>query len=59
MTFHYLLNIKKSDTLMQEKRGVTHINMMDLLQQYAIGNGKFKIIKAINQCEFRYQAYNV
>ncbi|CAO1363590.1 unnamed protein product [Diamesa tonsa] len=26
------------DTLMQEKRGVTHINMMDLLQQYAIGN---------------------
>lgn len=28
------------DTLMQEKRGVTHINMMDLLQQYAIGNGK-------------------
>lgn len=29
------------DTLMQEKRGVTHINMMDLLQQYAIGNGKF------------------
>lgn len=29
------------DTLMQEKRGVTHINMMDLLQQYAIGNGEF------------------
>ena len=28
------------DTLMKEKRGVTHINMMDLLQQYAIGNGK-------------------
>lgn len=28
------------DTLMQEKRGVTHINMMDLLQQYAIGNGE-------------------
>ncbi|XP_052897678.1 uncharacterized protein LOC128304524 [Anopheles moucheti] len=26
------------DTLMQERRGVTHINMMDLLQQYAIGN---------------------
>ncbi|XP_055678396.1 adenylate kinase isoenzyme 5 isoform X2 [Lutzomyia longipalpis] len=26
------------DTLMQEKRGVVHINMMDLLQQYAIGN---------------------
>lgn len=25
---------------MQEKRGVTHINMMDLLQQYAIGNGE-------------------
>ncbi|XP_037051697.1 adenylate kinase isoenzyme 5 isoform X3 [Bradysia coprophila] len=26
------------DTLMQEKKGVIHINMMDLLQQYAIGN---------------------
>ncbi|XP_062705813.1 adenylate kinase isoenzyme 5 isoform X2 [Aedes albopictus] len=26
------------DSLMQERRGVTHINMMDLLQQYAIGN---------------------
>lgn len=31
-----------TDTLMQEKRGVTHINMMDLLQQYAIGNGEMK-----------------
>jgi hypothetical protein len=29
---------------MQEKRGVTHINMMDLLQQYAIGNGMFRKI---------------
>lgn len=28
------------DSLMQEKKGVTHINMTDLLQQYAIGNGK-------------------
>lgn len=28
------------DTLMQEKKGITHINMMDLLQQYAIGNGE-------------------
>lgn len=28
------------DTLMQEKRGLTHINMMDLLQQYAMGNGE-------------------
>lgn len=27
------------DTFMQERRGVTHINMMDLLQQYAMGNG--------------------
>ncbi|KAJ9587874.1 hypothetical protein L9F63_018686, partial [Diploptera punctata] len=26
------------DNLMQEKRGITHINMTDLLQQYAIGN---------------------
>lgn len=26
------------DNLMQEKRGITHINMMDLLQQYALGN---------------------
>lgn len=32
------------DTLMQEKRGITHINMMDLLQQYAIGNGKKVIL---------------
>jgi len=30
------------DTFMQERRGVTHINMMDLLQQYAMGNGKKK-----------------
>ena len=37
------------DTLMQEKRGLTHINMMDLLQQYAMGNGKRheKIVKNI------------
>lgn len=28
------------DNLMQEKRGITHINMTDLLQQYAIGNGE-------------------
>lgn len=27
------------DNLMQERRGVVHINMTDLLQQYAIGNG--------------------
>ncbi|XP_055852067.1 adenylate kinase isoenzyme 5 isoform X2 [Episyrphus balteatus] len=26
------------DTFMQERRGVIHINMMDLLQQYAMGN---------------------
>uniref|UniRef100_A0A336KV14 CSON015556 protein n=1 Tax=Culicoides sonorensis TaxID=179676 RepID=A0A336KV14_CULSO len=26
------------DTIMQERRGLVHINMMDLLQQYAIGN---------------------
>lgn len=26
------------DSLMQEKSGVTHINMTDLLQQYAVGN---------------------
>ncbi|XP_054283474.1 uncharacterized protein LOC129000537 [Macrosteles quadrilineatus] len=26
------------DTLMQEKRGVVHINMTDLLQQYTVGN---------------------
>lgn len=29
------------DNLMQEKKGITHINMMDLLQQYALGNGIF------------------
>lgn len=28
------------DTLMQDRRGLIHINMMDLLQQYAMGNGK-------------------
>lgn len=27
------------DTLMEEKRGVTHINMMDLLHQHVISNG--------------------
>lgn len=27
------------DNLIQEKEGITHINMMDLLQQYALGNG--------------------
>ncbi|KAL4705063.1 hypothetical protein ACJJTC_004562 [Scirpophaga incertulas] len=27
------------DNLMQERRGMVHINMTDLLQQYAIGNG--------------------
>lgn len=32
------------DTLMQERRGVTHINMMDLLQQYAIGNGESSLV---------------
>lgn len=38
------------DTLMQERRGVTHINMMDLLQQYAIGNGKAGVCaRTINQ----------
>ncbi|KYN33381.1 Adenylate kinase isoenzyme 5 [Trachymyrmex septentrionalis] len=26
------------DNLIQEKKGITHINMMDLLQQYALGN---------------------
>ncbi|XP_020716407.1 adenylate kinase isoenzyme 5 [Ceratitis capitata] len=30
--------VTHSDTFMQERRGVTHINMMDLLQQYAMGN---------------------
>ncbi|XP_011637258.1 adenylate kinase isoenzyme 5 isoform X2 [Pogonomyrmex barbatus] len=26
------------DNLIQERKGITHINMMDLLQQYALGN---------------------
>ncbi|KAL0274363.1 UNVERIFIED_CONTAM: hypothetical protein PYX00_006810 [Menopon gallinae] len=30
--------VTHGDSLMQEKRGITHINMTDLLQQYAIGN---------------------
>jgi len=29
------------DNLMIEKRGIVHINMTDLLQQYTVGNGKF------------------
>ena len=36
------------DTLMQEKRGVTHINMMDLLQQYAMGNGSLNFLIIFN-----------
>lgn len=32
------------DNLMQEKKGITHINMTDLLQQYAIGNGELSLI---------------
>lgn len=32
--------VTHGDSLMQEKRGITHINMTDLLQQYAIGNGE-------------------
>lgn len=31
------------DTLMEEKRGVTHINMMDLLHQHVISNGMWWI----------------
>lgn len=31
------------DTLMEEKRGVTHINMMDLLHQHVISNGKARL----------------
>ncbi|XP_075213940.1 adenylate kinase isoenzyme 5 [Lycorma delicatula] len=30
------------DNLMQEKRGIVHINMTDLLQQYTIGNADMK-----------------
>lgn len=29
------------DNLVQEKKEIVHINMSDLLQQYAIGNGEF------------------
>lgn len=32
------------DTLMEERRGVTHINMMDLLHQHVISNGTYKFI---------------
>lgn len=32
--------VTHGDNLMHEKRGITHINMTDLLQQYAIGNGE-------------------
>lgn len=35
------------DTFMQERRGVTHINMMDLLQQYAMGNGEPYVISEL------------
>lgn len=40
---------------MQEKRGVTHINMMDLLQQYAIGNGKFSAAVNANHLTIHFQ----
>lgn len=34
------------DNLMIEKRGIVHINMTDLLQQYTVGNGKYcKIVR--------------
>lgn len=36
------------DTFMQERRGVTHINMMDLLQQYAMGSGTFLFLLSTN-----------
>lgn len=32
------------DNLTQEKKGIVHINMTDLLQQYALGNGESRII---------------
>ncbi|KYN05034.1 hypothetical protein ALC62_04022 [Cyphomyrmex costatus] len=32
------------DNLIQEKKGITHINMMDLLQQYALGNGSYLLL---------------
>jgi len=34
------------DNLMIEKRGIVHINMTDLLQQYTVGNGKL-ILKTL------------
>lgn len=42
------------DTLMEEKRGVTHINMMDLLHQHVISNGMWlnRILTAKFQFEF-------
>lgn len=48
------------DTLMQEKRGVTHINMMDLLQQYAMGNGSlnfFLLFSIIHNFPCRYARF--
>lgn len=30
------------DNLAEEKRGIIHINMTDLLQQYTIGSGKVR-----------------
>lgn len=32
------------DTLMEERRGITHINMMDLLHQHVISNGLYIFI---------------
>lgn len=32
------------DNLIQERKGITHINMMDLLQQYALGNGSYLLL---------------
>ena len=41
------------DTLTQEKKGIVHINMTDLLQQYALGNGESRVI----QLKFNVIAY--
>ncbi|KAG8325276.1 hypothetical protein J6590_071934 [Homalodisca vitripennis] len=43
------------DSLMQEKRGVTHINMTDLLQQYTVGN--VKTVAVLVCCGFN-RSYN-
>lgn len=51
--------VTHGDNLMHEKRGITHINMTDLLQQYAIGNGKFDSYFLSHKFQYKYWLLNL